>query len=328
MARHGVDISRSTLCGWMAAAADLLRPLYRCDARRRAALARGPDRRDAPAGAGKRQRQDQVGPVVDDSSAIAIIRTPSTSTRATKARTGRRTNPQGLQGFPAGRRRQCLRRLLPSRRHLRGGLLGACAAILSRCANQRCRPCRRGARAHRLLLRRRTQSHQTIDKEKFEGEQADALRCEDASGVDAAEAEGVRGWLTSRRSWCCPRARSPKPSTMSGQSLAGIVAVHGVRLLEHRQQRLGACHASGGAGTQRTGCSPAVTRAAAPQRCFTRSRKPAASHGIDPFAYLQDVLTRLPKGDFQELADLFPIAGRNLSEPQLKTPLKRFALRR
>ena len=29
-------------------------------------------------------------------------------------------------------------------------------------------------------------------------------------------------------------------------------------------------------------------------------------HGIDPFAYLQDVLTRLPKSDFQELADLFP----------------------
>jgi len=29
-------------------------------------------------------------------------------------------------------------------------------------------------------------------------------------------------------------------------------------------------------------------------------------HGIDPFAYLRDVLARLPKGDFQELADLFP----------------------
>jgi transposase len=29
-------------------------------------------------------------------------------------------------------------------------------------------------------------------------------------------------------------------------------------------------------------------------------------HGIDPFAYLQDVLTRLPQGGFQELADLFP----------------------
>ena len=29
-------------------------------------------------------------------------------------------------------------------------------------------------------------------------------------------------------------------------------------------------------------------------------------HGIDPFAYLRDVLTRLPQADYQELADLFP----------------------
>ena len=29
-------------------------------------------------------------------------------------------------------------------------------------------------------------------------------------------------------------------------------------------------------------------------------------HGIDPFAYLQDVLRRLPLGEFQQLADLFP----------------------
>lgn len=28
--RHGVDISRSTMCGWMAQCADLLQPLYRC----------------------------------------------------------------------------------------------------------------------------------------------------------------------------------------------------------------------------------------------------------------------------------------------------------
>jgi transposase len=29
-------------------------------------------------------------------------------------------------------------------------------------------------------------------------------------------------------------------------------------------------------------------------------------HGIDPFSYLQDVLTRLPRADYHELADLFP----------------------
>ena len=44
-------------------------------------------------------------------------------------------------------------------------------------------------------------------------------------------------------------------------------------------------------------------------------------HGIDPFAYLQDVLTRLPKGDFQELADLFPYrwaaAQRAKAEPSI-----------
>ncbi len=29
-------------------------------------------------------------------------------------------------------------------------------------------------------------------------------------------------------------------------------------------------------------------------------------HGIDPFAYLRDILARIPVGDYQHLADLFP----------------------
>ena len=44
-------------------------------------------------------------------------------------------------------------------------------------------------------------------------------------------------------------------------------------------------------------------------------------HGIDPFAYLQDVLSRLPKGEFHELADLFPHRWAQAQRARAENPI-------
>ena len=44
-------------------------------------------------------------------------------------------------------------------------------------------------------------------------------------------------------------------------------------------------------------------RTAAVLYTFTQTCR---QHGIDPFVYLQDVLTRLPQGEYQNWSDLFP----------------------
>jgi hypothetical protein len=43
-------------------------------------------------------------------------------------------------------------------------------------------------------------------------------------------------------------------------------------------------------------------------------------HGIDPFAYLQDVLARLPKADYQQLADLFPTGWAEAQRAKAEEP--------
>ena len=92
LARHGIFLSRSTLCGWLAQCAQLFRPLVSLIRQRSRPVAGDQRRRDAGARAGSHAGFHPDWILLDLHRRPAIIATPSMTTRIRAAATGRRSS--------------------------------------------------------------------------------------------------------------------------------------------------------------------------------------------------------------------------------------------
>jgi transposase len=304
IARSGVDISRSTLCGWMAASAELLRPLY--DAMRADVL---------------------LSRVVQtDETRLPVLEKGSTKTKSGRlwAFVGDRDHPHSVYHYTATKARDGPAGILENYK----GFLQADAANVFDGIYQPgdivevgCWAHARryfhdaktsdAARAAEALARIgffydvEREAAKIIDEQQLDGTQSDAWRLKMRRERTLPKIREFADWLDAQAILVLPKSPIAQAINYARNHWQALLRFteHGFLNIDNNASERAMRPAALGrknylfAGSDEGGRTTAVL--------YTLTQT-CRRHGIDPFAYLQDVLTRLPKGDFQELADLFP----------------------
>lgn len=144
-----------------------------------------------------------------------------------------------------------------------------------------------------------------VDKQELNDDQADTLRLKMRQERTLPKLKEFKLWIDEQAKVVlpkCPIAQAINYVTNHWEALLRFTE-HGFLNIDNnaseRALRPGALGRKNWlfAGSDEGGHTAAVLYS------FTQTCR---RHGIDPFAYLQDVLNRLPRADYQDLADLFP----------------------
>jgi transposase len=302
--RLGVDIPRSTLCGWMAASADLLRPLYN------AMLA-----------------DVLLSRVVQtDETRLPVLEKGNTKTKSGRlwAFLGDRDHPHSVYHYTATKARDGPAGILENYK----GFLQADAANVFDGIYQPGDIVEVGCWAHgrRYFHDARTsdaarasealarigffydverEAEKIIDEQQIDGTQADAWRLKMRRERTLPKLREFADWLDAQTILVLPKSPIAQAINYARNHWQALLRFteHGFLNIDNNASERAMRPAALGrknylfAGSDEGGRTTAVL--------YTLTQT-CRRHRIDPFAYLQDVLTRLPKGDFQELADLFP----------------------
>jgi transposase len=304
IARSGVDISRSTLCGWMAASAELLRPLY-----------------DAMLADVLLSRVVQT-----DETRLPVLEKASTKTKSGRlwAFVGDRDHPHSVYHYTATKARDGPAGILENYK----GFLQADAANVfdgiyhpGDIVEVGCWAHARryfhdaktsdAARAAEALARIgffydvEREAAKIIDEQQLDGTQSDAWRLKMRRERTLPKIREFADWLDAQAILVLPKSPIAQAINYARNHWQALLRFteHGFLNIDNNASERAMRPAALGrknylfAGSDEGGRTTAVL--------YTLTQT-CRRHGIDPFAYLQDVLTRLPKGDFQELADLFP----------------------
>jgi hypothetical protein len=304
LGRLGGDLHRSTLCGWMAASADLLRPLYN------AMLA------DV--------LFSQV--VQTDETRLPVLEKGNTKTKSGRlwAFVGDRDHPNTVYHYTATKARDGPAGILENYK----GFLQADAAnvfdgiyLPGDIVEVGCWAHGRryfhdartsdAARAAEALARIgffydvEREAKTIIEQQQLDGAQADALRLKMRRERTLPKLHEFADWLGAQAVLVLPKSPIAQAINYARNHWQALLRFteHGFLNIDNNASERAMRPAALGrknylfAGSDEGGRTTAVL--------YTLTQT-CRRHGIDPFAYLQDVLTRLPKGDFQELADLFP----------------------
>jgi transposase len=304
IARLGVDIPRSTLCGWMGSLADLLRPLY-----------------DAMLADILLSRVIQT-----DETRLPVLEKGNDKTKSGRlwAFLGDRDHPHTIYHYTATKARDGPAGILEKYK----GFLQADAANVFDGIYCPGDIVEAGCWAHgrRYFHEARTsdaaraaealgrigffydverEAKAIIDEQHLDGTQADALRLKMRQERTLPKLREFADWLDAQAILVLPKspiAQAINYARNHWQALLRFTEQGFLNIDNNASERAMRPAALGRknflfAGSDEGGRTTAVL--------YTLTQT-CRRHGIDPFAYLQDVLTRLPKNDFQDLADLFP----------------------
>jgi transposase len=319
IARLGVDIHRSTLCGWMAASADLLRPLYQAlladvllsrvvqtDETRLPVLEKG----------NLKTKSGRLWAFVGDRDHPHL----AYHYTATKARDGPAGILKNYKGF-----------LQADAANVFDGIYCPGAIIEVGCwahARRYFHEARTSAAACAAEALARIgfcydverEAKTTIEQQQLDGTQADAWRLKMRQERTLPKLREFADWLDAQAILVLPKSPIAQAINYARNHWQALLRFteHGFLNIDNNASERAMRPAALGrknylfAGSDEGGRTTAVL--------YTLTQT-CRRHGIDPFAYLQDVLTRLPKGDFQELADLYPhrwaAAQRAKADPSL-----------
>jgi len=302
--RFGVDISRSTLCDWMAASADILRPLY--DAMLADVL---------------------LSWVVQiDETRLPVLQKGNIKTKSGRlwAVIGDRDHPHNVYHYTATKARDGPAGILKNYKgffqadaaNVFDGIYQPGDIVEVGCwahARRYFHEAKTGdaARAAEALARIsffydvEREAKKIIEQQQLDGAQADALRLQMRQERTLPKLHEFADWLDAQVNLVLPKspiAQAINYARKHWQALLRFTERGFLNIDNNASERAMRPAALGRknylfAGSDEGGRTTAVL--------YTLTQT-CRRHGIDPFAYLQDVLTRLPKGDFQELADLFP----------------------
>jgi transposase len=319
IARLGVDIHRSTLCGWMAASADLLRPLYK------AMLA-----------------DVLLSRVVQtDETRLPVLEKDNIKTKSGRlwAFVGDRDHPHTVYHYTATKARDGPAGILEKYKgflqadaanvfdgiYLPGDIVevGCWAHARRYFHDARISDAGRAAEALARIgffydVEREAKT--TIEQQQLDGQQADACRLKMRREQTLPKLRDFADWLDAQAVLVLPKSPIAQAINYARKHWQALLRFteHGFLNIDNNASERAMRPAALGrknylfAGSDEGGRTTAVL--------YTLTQT-CRRHGIDPFAYLQDVLTRLPKGDFQELADLFPLrwaaAQRAKADPSI-----------
>ena len=319
LARHGVDFSRQTLCGWMAAAADLLRPLY--DAMLIDILL------------------SQV--VQTDETRLPVLEKGNNKTKSGRlwAFVGDRDHPHTMYLYTATKARAGPAAIL---KNYKGFLqadaanvfdgfyrpgdiveVGCWAHARRYFHDARTSDAARGAEALArisVFYDVEREAQKIIDEHKLDGTQADALRLKMRQERTLPKLREFADWLEVQAPLVLPKspiAQAVNYARKHWQALLRFTE-HGFLNIDNNASERAMRPAAMGRRNWLFVGSDEGGRTAAVLYSLTQTCR---RHGIDPFAYLQDVLTRLPKGEFRELADLFPHRWAQAQRARAENPV-------
>jgi transposase len=304
IARLGVQLPRSTLCGWMAASADLLRPLY-----------------DAMLADVLLSRVVQT-----DETRLPVLEKGNDKTKSGRlwAFVGDRDHPHSIYHYTATKARDGPAGILKDYK----GFLQADAANVfdgiyrpGEIVEVGCWAHARryfhdarssdAARAAEALARIgffydvEREAKKIIDERKLDGMQADALRLEMRRERTLPKLREFADWLDAQALLLLPKSSIAQAVNYARNHWEALLRFteRGFLNIDNNASERAMRPAALGRKNFLFAGSDEGGRTTAALYTLTQSCR---RHGIDPFAYLRDVLTRLPKGDLQDLADLYP----------------------
>jgi transposase len=318
LARHGVDIARSTLCGWMAASANLLQPLYAAmlaDALVSQALQTDETRLPVQEKGCNKTKSGRLWTLVGDRKHPHTVFFYT----ATKEREGPAAILKNYKGFLQADAANVFDGF-----YLPGDIIEvACWAHTRRHFYD----ARTGdpARAAEALARIgffydvEREAKATIEKLKLDGDQADALRLKMRQERTRPKLNEFMLWIDEQAKLVLPKspiAQAIAYAQRQGEALLRFTEHGFLNIDNNAAERALRAGAVGRKNWMFVG-SDEGGRTAAVLYSFTQTCR---RHGIDPFAYLRDVLTRLPKADYQQLADLFPARWAEAQRAKAEKP--------
>jgi transposase len=302
--RLGVDIARSTLCDWMAACADLLRPLYaamladvllsrvvQIDETRLPVQEKGNDK----------TKSGRLWTVVGDRDHPNTVYFYT----ATKVRDGPATILKDYKGFMQADAANVFDGI-----YLPGVIVEVGCMAHSRRYFHDARTSD-AARAAEALARIgffydvEREAKAIIEEQELDNNAADALRLKMRQERTLPKLKEFKLWLEEQAKVVLPKSPIAQAINYARNHWEALLRFteHGFLNIDNnaaeRALRPGAVGRKNWlfAGSDEGGRTTAVLYSLT-QTCRRQ--------GIDPFAYLQEVLARVPKSEYQELSDLFP----------------------
>lgn len=304
IARYGVDIPRSTLCGWMAASADLLRPLYDAmiaDILLSQVVQTDETRLPVQEKGNPKTKSGRLWAFVGDRDHphTAYLYTP------TKARAGPAVVLKNYEGF-----------LQADAANVFDGFYRPGDIVEVGCwahARRYFHDARSSdaAQAAEALARIgffydvEREAQKTMDEQKLAETQADALRLKMRQERTLPKIQEFKTWLDAQAKLVLPKSPIAQAVNYARNHWEALLRFteHGFLNIDNNASERAMRPAALGrknflfVGSDEGGRTTAVL--------YTMTQT-CRRHGIDPFSYLQDVLTRLPQTGYHELADLFP----------------------
>ena len=164
------------------------------------------------------------------------------------------------------------------------------------------------------------EAQKIIDEHKLDGTQADALRLKMRQERTLPKLREFADWLEVQAPLVLPKspiAQAVNYARKHWQALLRFTE-HGFLNIDNNASERAMRPAAMGRRNWLFVGSDEGGRTAAVLYSLTQTCR---RHGIDPFAYLQDVLSRLPKGGFHELADLFPHRWAQAQRARAENPI-------
>jgi transposase len=304
IARYGVAIPRSTLCGWMAASAELLRPVYDAmiaDILLSRVVQTDETRLPVQEKGNAKTKSGRLWAFVGDRDHphTAYLYTP------TKARAGPAVVLKDYKGF-----------LQADAANVFDGFYRPGDIVAVGCwahARRYFHDARTSDAAHAAEALARIgffydverDARKIIDEQKLDGPQADALRLKMRQERTLPKLKEFELWIDEQAKVVLPKSPIAQAVNYTRNHWQALLrfAEHGFLNIDNNASERAMRPAALGrknflfVGSDEGGRTTAVL--------YTLTQT-CRRHGIDPFAYLKDVLTRLPQADYRELADLFP----------------------
>ena len=302
--RQGVPIHRSTLCDWMAAAAELLFSLYKAmllDLLRSRVVQTDETRLPVLEKGNTKTKSGRLWVFLGDRDHPHTIYHYT----ATKARDGPAGILENYQGFLQADAANVFDGIYLSgdiievgcwahgRRHFHDAFTSDTARSAEALARIS------------FFYDVERDATKIVDEQKLDATQADALRLKMRQEQTLPKLHQFKDWVDAQTKLVLPKSPIAQAINYAQNHWQALLRFteHGFLNIDNNASERAMRPAALGrknflfAGSDEGGRTTAVLYSLT-QTC--------RRHGIDPFAYLRDVLTRLPKGDFQDLAELFP----------------------
>jgi hypothetical protein len=318
IARYGVKIPRSTLSGWMAASAELLRPLYDAtiaDILLSQVVQTDETRLPVQEKGHPKTKSGRLWAFVGDRDHphTAYLYTP------TKARDGPAVVLKDYKGF-----------LQADAANVFDGFYRPGVIVEVGCWAHARRyfhdaQSSDAARAAEALARIgffydvEREAKKIIDAQKLDGTQADTLRLKMRRERTLSRIQEFKTWIDAQAALVLPKspiAQAINYSRNHWEALMRFTEQGFLNIDNNASERAMRPAALGRknflfVGSDEGGRTTAVL--------YTMTQT-CRRHGIDPFSYLQDVLTRLPQADYHELAELFPHRWATSQRAKIENP--------